>query len=657
MDPLLVQILSRIDLYPNCPALANYQVTVRDSERWVTLSGDPSRIPPNAASTRQRTSPQSQRADVDRLHSVYWGEAPWFSNHRIWLGYIPDTAYHYEQSKATLTDWTCVDYVTTKEHLDAEYRDRVDQDLCSVVLSDFEAAKVILDELQVHLKPDGPDLPANVPLLARTLDTRRGEQESLIAVLECREALIEWLRAISYGLHYVSDREKDQIVAAHGQRLRAWHVLEGRKLGVLLDLAGRPDNDIPLLAFLRDRVPVHYPVDDKFLPDRQLRERLAINYVLRPDNVEVALRHAVLHTTRTLYEQGDLASIDDVPSDYPREPTDEEWNEILHPSSSSRSSPTPSFEEYAIIDEILKIQRDPGAAMRPFQFSTSVPILTRQIYWSDVVVNNAYLLIETLEEAKARSYAEDSRFTEAADVLSELVQRGIAFRLAYQRDYIGRRLSRIMLPPREPIPPKPRGLLRNSPDVSVSWARYRARVHDLLLQPNAVSFIMAGGLLWRLALEFSSTYLPALLSNGPPARGHYSNYSRNPDYLLLDLAEEDVDVLLGKFRTTQSGSQRSWWPSKELFPYNDFFVGEWTIHHEGWFRRRLESIETGNPTYGKPLVRYEWNRALEIAGFPLRRRANEVFPTMRDVEIAQNAWEERDGPWNGVLVRQIPLPS
>lgn len=233
----------------------------------------------------------------------------------------------------------------------------------------------------------------------------------------------------------------------------------------------------------------------------------------------------------------------------------------------------------------------------------------------------------------------------------------MSFQLAYRYDYLARRLVLPLGRPENILPPKPLGLLKRTRDPAVSWARYLARVRDLLRHPIATGFLTKGGLCWRLALEFGPglNILPNLLAREPPSASSCARLQNSSDFVAVEVSEDDVNILLGKVQASRSAGSKSWWPSDELFPFNDFFVGEWTARHERWFRRRLEDIASRNEDFGRPLARYQWNRSLEVAGLPLRQRANEIFPTMRDISIAREQWVGDDGEWNGMLLGQIPL--
>lgn len=385
MDPLLRQILRSTDLLPHCADLSTYlRITDKAGEKWVTLFGHPRDIPEGAAKARRETNSMSRNRDINRLQHAYWKYPEWFDGRRPWTAYVPDAACRHSRAESSTSHWMFADYVTTHEHLDTVCLDRVSAELCDTVLWDFTTLKGILNELQVYTAAGKPALPSDIPLVARVLDTYRGENESLIAVLLCREALIERLGAVSYGLHRAPDRIRSDIVSRHGLQLRVWLVLGCPILGVLLDLADSTDNDIPLLDFLHDGVPVHYPIDDWFLRQQVLSERSGLNFALNAENVSVALYFAVKHNTSALTERGIAVCAEEMLNERGREATDEEIDEVLRYGETlpSDGSPTPSLSEYALMEEIAAIQRNPLDTMRPFLGSTSLlyPALLGRVY-------------------------------------------------------------------------------------------------------------------------------------------------------------------------------------------------------------------------------------------------------------------------------------
>lgn len=431
MDPLLRCILHRVDLLPHCqPFSDSYKITERGGERWVTLFGDPGRIPEGAAELRRKDNLAARDRDVGRLQRAYRGQASWFSDRKPWAAYVPDVVGRFGRDGQGTTAWMFADYTTTPEHLDATYLDRISTALCTLVLNDFSTLKDILEDLQAYMDTRSPALPTDMPLVARILDTYRGEGESLIAILRCREAMIERLGAVSYGLDRVPERARSEIVARHGPQLRAWRVLGCSKLGVLLDLSETADNDIPLVDFYRDAIPVHYSIDDPL--KQQLPESLNPSLVLNPENVGTALYFAARHATSELLERGADACAEEVANAYGREPTHDELIEFWHGGQPlpSDGSPTPSLREYALIEEIESISRDPLSTLRPFLFTLSAPLLPAQDHWAESIMNNAHLLIGELEEAKLRAYAKSLRTTKVEGVLSLLVQDRIRWPVA-----------------------------------------------------------------------------------------------------------------------------------------------------------------------------------------------------------------------------------
>lgn len=220
MDPLLHQILRSTNLLPHCADLSTYlRITDKAGEKWVTLFGHFRDIPEGAAKAQRETNSMSRNRDINRLQHAYWKYPKWFDGRRPWTAYVPDAACRHSRAESSTSYWMFANYVTTHKHLDTVCLDRVSTELCDIILQDFTTLKGILNELQVYTAAGKPALPSDIPLVARVLDTYRGENESLITVLLCCEALIERLRAVSYGLHKVPNCIQSDIVSRHSLQL------------------------------------------------------------------------------------------------------------------------------------------------------------------------------------------------------------------------------------------------------------------------------------------------------------------------------------------------------------------------------------------------------------------------------------------------------
>jgi hypothetical protein len=118
-------------------------------------------------------------------------------------------------------------------------------------------------------------------------------------------------------------------------------------------------------------------------------------------------------------------------------------------------------------------------------------------------------------------------------------------------------------------------------------ARYEANVRALLTQPRSIAFLFAGGLLWRIALQYASPEFLRQALTGPSAfvldrvNGSVKEFPTGP-FIRDELPEEDVDVLLG---LTAKQGKVSVWPQPSLVSGHDtkYWTGEWSQANEEWF--------------------------------------------------------------------------
>lgn len=260
------------------------------------------------------------------------------------------------------------------------------------------------------------------------------------------------------------------------------------------------------------------------------------------------------------------------------------------------------------------------------------------------------LFLPRVTDVKLRYYAIQYRTDELADVLGTALERGMPFVTAYPVEYLLKLRGPVdfdeeVLPTYledgyvEPV------LLRDD-DARTSWLQYLYRVRDVLGRPHAVGYLLKGGILWRIALEYGPRDLLDRLVSGPSS--YLVRYLRGSraavGYLYDSVTESEISVALGVVADPNAGTHKSWWPSDEDFAFNLADVGEWTKAHEEWFKARIAKIANGRAV---PQSRHEWNRELRLVGRKARRGrtvpSGETVGRLRQgIEVVLGKWNERD---------------
>ncbi|KAJ6448420.1 hypothetical protein C8R47DRAFT_1231040 [Mycena vitilis] len=122
---------------------------------------------------------------------------------------------------------------------------------------------------------------------------------------------------------------------------------------------------------------------------------------------------------------------------------------------------------------------------------------------------------------------------------------------------------------------------------------YKANVAAVLSRPHARGALMAGGFLWRIALEWGPRWLVDDLWRVADPQRELVEYDPSTHRITPALSRDEVDALLG-VATGQGGRG-----AVQLFPPLDqvarsvWSVGQWTPKNESWFVNRARLIHTG----------------------------------------------------------------
>ncbi|KAG1900996.1 uncharacterized protein F5891DRAFT_1188092 [Suillus fuscotomentosus] len=131
------------------------------------------------------------------------------------------------------------------------------------------------------------------------------------------------------------------------------------------------------------------------------------------------------------------------------------------------------------------------------------------------------------------------------------------------------------------------------------WNTYLARVQALLRRPYARWFLTMGGILWRLALQFSP---PSLLNDALTGLsldvttwgiGEVNGQSWDDSVTAADIA-----MLIGV-----SGTGSCWLPH-DVWNSSCQWKGFWSDTDEQWFQSHLGNLSSGNTEAGK--TRKDW---------------------------------------------------
>ncbi|KAA1474676.1 hypothetical protein DENSPDRAFT_852450 [Dentipellis sp. KUC8613] len=147
---------------------------------------------------------------------------------------------------------------------------------------------------------------------------------------------------------------------------------------------------------------------------------------------------------------------------------------------------------------------------------------------------------------------------------------------------------------------------------------WRAAVQQVLARPHARRWFLEGGLLWRIALEFSTPEIRRQVFEGPSLTA--TLYGRGDTYNILQavigdgaFTEEDAElnILLGRV------TNQSLWPAPTIWSSTSMWVGEWSAADEVWFQCRLASLSNGPLQF---LPEGQWRSRLRDAASTENRR-------------------------------------
>ncbi|KAG1722587.1 uncharacterized protein EDB91DRAFT_1004895, partial [Suillus paluster] len=113
----------------------------------------------------------------------------------------------------------------------------------------------------------------------------------------------------------------------------------------------------------------------------------------------------------------------------------------------------------------------------------------------------------------------------------------------------------------------------------------------LLRRPFARHFLMLGGILWRIALQFGPNTLVQEALAGPSSAVTLWGSGESVGNLWDNfVTPEEINTLLGR---SHSGSE-SCWPPNDLWDSSKKWKGFWSDADEAWFQLHLVNLSSRN---------------------------------------------------------------
>ncbi|RXW17372.1 hypothetical protein EST38_g8478 [Candolleomyces aberdarensis] len=197
-----------------------------------------------------------------------------------------------------------------------------------------------------------------------------------------------------------------------------------------------------------------------------------------------------------------------------------------------------------------------------------------------------------------------------------LIQHGIPFHTA-----IAIKLSKL---PSPPLIIRQLGQLPSSKSFgAAAHSAYEVRREAFLKSRRGGLALKAGGILWRLAIEFvdRKRVKDALAAPGRSAETHgYWCGAHDPsaygsdgafDFVDEHLDGNELDILLGAYRVPAGGCETIvfLWPTEKAWANSAMNIGAWSADCEAWFQKRLSEIRAGT---AELLSSNKWKEAIRF---------------------------------------------
>ncbi|KIJ33495.1 hypothetical protein M422DRAFT_264603 [Sphaerobolus stellatus SS14] len=146
---------------------------------------------------------------------------------------------------------------------------------------------------------------------------------------------------------------------------------------------------------------------------------------------------------------------------------------------------------------------------------------------------------------------------------------------------------------------------------------YFLRKSVLWYSPRGALALLAGGIIWHLAMDYSDpSRIAQILDSGgfeaikdgiieieiPKSQATFHQYVLSP---------EEVDLICGVYHIIQepgkTPKQISWWPRPNAWAHSGLDLGYWSSECESWYEEMLNRINEGT---AKLRTSHDWKRAL-----------------------------------------------
>ncbi|KAG1727326.1 hypothetical protein EDB19DRAFT_1833142 [Suillus lakei] len=135
------------------------------------------------------------------------------------------------------------------------------------------------------------------------------------------------------------------------------------------------------------------------------------------------------------------------------------------------------------------------------------------------------------------------------------------------------------------------------------WNTYEATIQQLLNQPFVRHFLMVGGIIWHIALQFGPNTLVQQALAGPS-----SDITRWKSGEVLDDLWDHTVTPAGMVILLGQGLDKvgTCWPPHDIWTSSAKWSGFWSEEDESWFQLQLANLSSGN--INAPKTHKDWKR-------------------------------------------------
>ena len=634
MNSKFQALLAHIEHFQSYPLLQHYEIIRKEEEEWVTIGGEESFLlegPMQQPDGDHRMVLQSSSAPMDDQQVI----PIWFTFQQFWFPYIPNGFHHYLVSSNIPSSWMHLGLEESEDIEGPINPFRLNGELLYEIYQDFELA----DELLMLLDDSGGFRKSMVCTIHNIvkLFCVKGRRQSRIFLTEARSHMLSLLGAISYCLHHTDSTRYTAAINAYEEQLRTWLILDAPKVGTLLDILNPPnDTVLPIGDLLKHQVPIYYPWSEHHRATILNQQSHLSSMPLTADDFRNQMDSLLAETT--------------LPASTITPHAEQEYQGLRLRLTTSQ---TAFHNDTRVLwDEIAALS---AATLLGLAAIAMPPVRTFHAgSWNNSALSHCMFFTHQLAETILRDILLHRKCRNVADLLLEAIERGMGISLGYATEYLIEQQSHRAIEP----PPLPLYFQANYVELPLvfhdsirqqSWGAYLHNVKQVLARPHASSFLLQGGILWRIALEFGPTNLLPDLLQGPSVTMVECLYGqRNVNgHLFEGPTDGELAVLLGEVAEQGNMPKKSWWPSPSCFERNKFFVAQWTSLHEAWFQARLANITQGR-IEAVPQTLHQFDKELERYGRQLQEEV--AIPEVMDVLLLREGLELYLGKWQGAIL-------